>query len=227
MKSLSFFSKYEELVPHMELSSLVLEVSAGHFLSAFKSRSRRERCKHLDLLFENLKSFGLSGLTSHGRRGAVLRGARALRLDQLQPVFPAAAVLLPLGRLQAGAKGGLTETLDKFERLFRWDQVTLMRAVSLANLGMPRIALKLLHSRVRDGSKNPLFRVFLVLFRLMQREHSNLHLGLDPGLRKEDQPGNFAVRSKELSIQARFLLPHKKGGQGRLRWGFSVPLSRI
>jgi hypothetical protein len=43
----------------MELSTLVLEVSIGHFLNSFQSKLAEDREQHLGFMFENLKSFGL------------------------------------------------------------------------------------------------------------------------------------------------------------------------
>jgi hypothetical protein len=59
MKSLSFFSKYEENINNFELSTLVLAISVAHLYNSFLESKQSQREKHLGFMLENLKSFGL------------------------------------------------------------------------------------------------------------------------------------------------------------------------
>lgn len=65
MKTLSFFSKYEEQIPNFELSTLVLAISVAHFYNSFHSKLQADRERHLGFMFENLRSFGLSSFIDY------------------------------------------------------------------------------------------------------------------------------------------------------------------
>ena len=85
-------------------------------------------------------------------------------------------------------------------------------------------SVKMLKSQLKKGSKNPLLNLFLVHFQLIQREHNNIHFGLDLTMEEEGElDQNIKIRTKELAIQSKYILLDKKGMLGLIyRWSHSV-----
>jgi hypothetical protein len=76
---------------------------------------------------------------------------------------------------------------------------------------MINTSIKMLKSQIKKGVKNPLINIFLIHFQLIQREHNNIHLGIDLALEEEEIGQNFEIRKKELSIQSKYILLNNKG----------------
>lgn len=201
MVNLTFFVKNQSLFKYGFQMTLALEISELYLLKSLSTELYSVKNENLELMFGNLFSFGL--IDKEGK----------LNPYKINESFNYIVRIKKILLFYYFYKNDFKRVISLFEQISftkEFENHHLIKNISLAYLGMPKIASRNLKSVLKDSSNRTLLHIFIIHFYSMSIERENQSMESIGCYLKEFESIESELNQIEYNVQSNKLIQDLK-----------------